>query len=320
MQSFKRNLLQHHLAIGHWMRTRRATGGLDPVSLQLEIELRGKRVRFFPQFIVEGAQPGQIAFTAQLQSGVSGFVSWLPYVNKRWAEASDKLAFKRFAAENGLRTPRWGQTETRPDVSYLVKASRSSLGQGLRGPYRRDRLPALGEGEFWEAFIPGRVIKAWFWDGQLAVAEVTPMPVLVGDGSSTVAQLAASALGPHAPTELSLDLLELQGVSLNSTPAKSQSVRAEFRYMSSLNPAINADLDVREKLRGSSLEKLLREAGQRCWLAIPEGLRKDTAFTVDAVLTDTDELELLEINCNPLLHPAFYASMLDSTFGISPPA
>jgi hypothetical protein len=38
---------------------------------------------------------------------VTGFCGWLPYFGKVWPLSSDKLVFKAFVREQGLRTPPW---------------------------------------------------------------------------------------------------------------------------------------------------------------------------------------------------------------------
>lgn len=313
MKSFKRNFLQHHLAVSHWMRVNQARGGLDPATLQLDIQQGAKRVRFFPQFVVEGAEPDQIGFVSHNQSGVGGFCGWLPYMNKRWEEATDKLAFKRLAALKGLSTPRWG-IEGPAEHSFLIKKQRSTFGQGMRGPHAPAALAELGEGEYWEEFLFGQLVKAWFWNGHLAVVEVVTMPTLNGDGQATVAQLAAKAWGPSAVRTISTDLLALQGLAFDAVPATERVVHVEFRYMWPLNPGMNQDHDVRQKIKGSKLEAALQEAGRACWSALPDVLRDQTAFSLDAVITADEKPSFLEINCNPQLHPAFYAAMLDALF------
>lgn len=320
MQSFKRNLLQHHLAVGYWMQTHQAGGGMDPVSLTLEIEHASRRIRFTPQFVMEDAEGG-LGYTPQLQSGVSGFVGWLPYFNKRWPQATDKLAFKAFADAQGLRTPAWGGPLAAPPAqNYVVKASRSTFGRGMRGPYVPTPPKQLADGEYWEAFVTGRIVKAWFWDGELAVVEIIPPPTLVGDGHSSVARLLALHQGAQAlrqppPPEL----LTLQGMSMASVPAPGRRVQVDYRYISSLNPANSVDHNVREAIKGSTAEAQLQAAGRAAWAAMPDDLRPGTAFTLDGVLDEADQLWLLEINCNPQIHPAFYGAMLSALFATDRP-
>lgn len=51
LQPFKRNFLQHALAVNAWMQQHEAKGGIDPRSLSMEITHNGRAVRFYPQFV-----------------------------------------------------------------------------------------------------------------------------------------------------------------------------------------------------------------------------------------------------------------------------
>lgn len=81
LQPFKRNFLQHALAVSQWMKSVDARGGMDPRTLAMEISLGGKAVRFVPQFVTEN-EGGMIGFTPELVFNVSGFVGWYPISEK----------------------------------------------------------------------------------------------------------------------------------------------------------------------------------------------------------------------------------------------
>jgi hypothetical protein len=312
-QSFRRNYLQHTLAVSTWMQQHDARGGIDPRNLGMEISQGERAVRFYPQFTIE--RHGQLAFVPKLQPGVSGFVGWLPQPGKAWKEAGDKLAFKTFARSHGLRTPLCGGPGTLPACDYLVKKASSTLGRDLYGPFPASRAAEIPPGHFWEQFVRGRVVKAWYWDGELAVVEIVRMPTVTGDGQRTLAELALLVLGPVvAVTPLPAELLALQGVSLHAVPQAGQTIELEYRYISSFNPSNHVDQNAREVVRGTAVEEQLVRAGRVCLRALPQQRRPNTAFSIDGVLDAHDRLWLLEVNCNPLLHPAFYESMLDALF------
>lgn len=311
MQAFKRNILQHMLAVGYWMQTRQASGGMDPATATLELSRAGRTLRLTPQFVVEGAG-GPITYVPRLQSGVSGFVGWLPYYNRQWPHATHKLAFKEHLQRAGLPTPAWGVGSTQPGVAYLVKAQQSTFGRGMRGPLPASQPVALAESEYWEAFVPGALVKAWYWGGALQVAEVIDPPRVQGDGLQTVAQLASQRLGPAAVAHMSLDLLALQGLTPGSVPPAKGVVGLDYRYLSPLSPAMVADHNVRAKIVGTPLEGQLQQAGQVALEGVPADQRAATAFTLDGVLDAAGRVWWLEVNCNPQMHPAFYEGMLDS--------
>jgi hypothetical protein len=313
MDAFKRNYLQHALAVSQWMQAHDAKGGIDPRSQMMEIHCNGRTVRFWPQFMVPNADGG-IGFTPHLQTDVTSFVSWLPYFNKKWPVAQDKLAFKAFAHTHGLRTPAWSHNVSDAKGAFIAKAARSSLGVGLRGPFQAGADVTLADGEYVEQFIIGRLLKAWYWNGELAVAEVVDMPTVRGDGQHTVRQLAVLQLGAAPGVALPEELLHLQRASASAVPRAGQVVVVEYRYMSPLNPAITQDHNVRDRIAGSALEASLAEFGRHCLNDVPADLREHCAFSVDGVIDQAGQLWFLEVNCNPLLHPSFYDAMLSSLF------
>lgn len=319
-QPFKRNYLQHALAVSEWMTRRGARGGIDARTQILEIVCGGKTVRFYPQFLIEQADRS-FTFVAQLTMNVSGLVSWLPQPGKGWPSAVDKLHFKALAAATGMRTPKWTQDPAQARGAVLVKARNSSFCSGQRGPFEVNPESAAGlelaEGEYIEQFIVGRLVKAWFWNDELAAAEVVDMPTVRGDGRSTLRQLIAARLvgGDTWPTRLD-ELAAIQGLTLASVPAEGALALADYRYVSPLNPAGVTDHNVRSALRGTPLEAALLSAGAHVWAQVPEGMRQNTAFSLDGIVDRNGELWLLEANCNPVLHPAFYSVMLDRLFDV----
>ncbi len=323
LQAFKRNFLQHALAVNAWMQQHEAKGAIDPRSLSMEIAHNGRAVRFYPQFVAE--QPGGIGFVPHLQPGVSGFVGWLPYFGKGWEASRDKLAFNRFAQAHGLITPAWSQNLADVRGAFLIKHRHSTLGRSQRGPFVVAPPPAprpdltLADGEYCEQFVFGRVLKAWYWNGEPTVVEAVPMPTIKGDGASTPRQLIAPGLPPGAAwPEVLTNLIQLQGQSVDAVLEKGKTIVADYRYLSELNPAMTTDHNVRAAIVGSPLERQLQRAGELCLTCVPAALQENTAFTLDGIVDGTGQVHFLEMNCNPQLHPAFYPPMLDSLFAASP--
>jgi len=322
-QLFKRNFLQHSLAVSAWMLQHEAKGGIDPRSLSMEIQHNGQPVRFYPQFVAE--QHDGIGFVPHLQPNVSGFVGWLPYFGKGWEESRDKLAFKRFAQANGLTTPAWSQNLADVKGAFLIKHRRSTLGRSQRGPYAAAPPPAkqldltLADGEYCEQFVFGRLLKAWYWNGVPCVVEATPMPTIQGDGVSTPRQLITSRLPQGTPwPEVLTNLIRLQGQSADAVLPKGKAIVADYRYLSELNPAMTVDHNIRAAIAGTSLEHQIVDAGKLCLNCVPADIRHNVAFTLDGIVDGTGQVHFLEMNCNPQLHPAFYAPMLDALFTPTP--
>lgn len=319
MQAFKRNYLQHALAVSHWLREHGATATIDPLTHVLEIRVGGRERRFEPQFILELGD-GEVAYRPQLTQNVSGFVGWLPYFNKTWPIAQDKLAFKAYALSEGICTPKWAADPALARGTFIVKARRSSFGRGLRGPFEPASAVPLADGEYCEQFIVGKLLKAMYWNDDLAVAELVDMPTVQGDGLRTLRQLIGDRLAPTDRWPSGLEsLATIQGLSLDGVVPARRVALADYRYVSALNPAQRVDHDVRQKIKGSKLEARLLDAGARCWAAVPAERREGTMFSLDAVVDSRGQAWFLEVNCNPQLHPGCYAPMLNGIFPNSQP-
>jgi hypothetical protein len=323
MTPFKRNFLQHAHAVGEWMRTHQARGGLDVQTLQMEIKLGDQAVRLYPQF-TGPTEDGGMVFSNTLAPHSDGFVGWYPYQGKAWPAAQSKLAFKQLAAKHQLRVPAWTQDLSQVKGAFIVKADCSSLGRGLHGPYRVMQGQALPQGlgfvpgEYAEQFIMGRLLKAWYWNNELVVAELSPMPYVLGDGTRTVQQLVERALpASEAMPEPLKGLLGLQNLTPHSVPTKGQVVVVDYRYMSSLNPAITRNHDIRPQIKGTGLEAQLQQAGQWFWQDVPAELCEGVVLSADGVVDEQGRVWFLELNCNPLLHPSFYNTMLSGVFGLN---
>lgn len=311
---FKRNHLQHALAVTEWMRAHGAQGGIDPLSYRLEIRCNGRTVQFQPQFVVRN-DDGSIGFVPQLIPGVMGFVSWLPYFNRVWPVAQDKIAFKQHAQLRGLRTPAWSARPGDMPGAFLVKAQRSTLCRGLRGPFRAGTEVQVGAGEYCERFIFGQLVKAWYWNDELVVAEVVDMPQVRGNGVHTLRQLITQRLAAGEPWPAYGDeMAAVQSLKLDEVLPMGLSAVADFRYMSDLNLAFLVDHNVRSRIRGTPIERQLVNAGHHAWAAIPDDIRQGTVSSLDGVLDREGHIWFLEANCNPQLHPAFYGHMLNRLF------
>lgn len=322
MQPFKRNHLQHALAVSSWMQAQNAVGGQDPRSVVMEITRGEQTVRLLPQFDAE-TENGMV-FVNQLSPGVTGFVGWYPYPPKGWPIAQNKITFKEFARRSGLRTPAWSRNIEDVKGAVLVKREVSSLGAGQRGPFMMAKPPAprvdlrLADNEFCEQFIVGQLLKAWYWCDELAVVEVVNMPSVQGDGQSTVRQL-MQALTGRMDLEPSEALLSIQGVSVDDVLRLGRSVIVDYQFLALSNPSLYADYNCRERIRGTPFEAQLQQAGRLCWAEVPETSRGvGAAMTLDGVIDAQGKVWFLEVNCNPRLHPAFYAPMLSSL--LPPPA
>jgi len=297
-------------------------------NLALDIEKSGVHIRFQPRFLYTDAQRGGYNYTPYFRPDVTGFCGWLPYFNKAWSLAGDKLAFKTFVREQGLRTPPWWTAPDNGVTDYIVKAKAGSFGRGIRGPFRAldggSEAQALREGEFYERVIHGTIVKVWYWDAEPRCLELLPMPRLTGDGRSSIRDLIVAFLGQAdvkadrwMKHQIALNqIFGHQGKSLDSVLAAGESVNAGIRYAGSLERADEDNRNVLARHVGTPLGEELRTVGKVLWQTIPEELRQGVLFTVDAVLDDQGQLWLLETNSNPAVHPDVYPAMMKSVLSL----
>lgn len=284
-----------------------------------------KHTVFYPQF--QASVGGRLLYQPVLTQEATMFAGWLPYRLKRWDTAIDKLAFKRYAQSVGLCVPRHWLDATEKPANVVVKAARSSFGEGVAGPYRRaaDRPLDLARGEYYEEFLAGRLLKIWYWNEQPVCAEVDRLPFVHGNGKSTLAELIvrrASQYGAVDETRKNnlmtrcAPLLRYYGRDLDQVLPEGAKQVVEFRYGSYLMRG--TERTVLDLLHGDPPEWLgqAREAGASLYQAIPEEIREGTAYTVDAILPADGKVRFLEANCNPTVHPLVYPIMARKIMGV----
>ncbi|QNB08822.1 hypothetical protein G5S34_20060 [Herbaspirillum frisingense] len=255
------------------------------------------------------------------------FVGWLPYTLKRWPIASDKLVFKNYCDENHLPTPAYWLKGEVPSTDFIIKERLGSFGQGIRGPFSRSQFgelaPSMGDGAFCEQFVDGDAIKVWYWNGTPRFLERIPPRYLIGDGRRSVKEIVSTKRGSFDSSfEINADCeayLSWQGMSADSIPPDGQKIKLAYRYATEFDAVSLAD---RSKFQSQS-EKLRTQLigmGPILMKAIPDEIRDHVLFTLDAVVTENDDIFLLEANCNPMIHPLSYTHMLDDIFRVNTPA
>jgi hypothetical protein len=287
----------------------------------LEVHGRGRSFRLHAQFLLnlEGGRQGYSPYASER---AMGFIGWLPYFNKRWPIGAGKAPFKEYCRANDLRTPQTWQAPADDARDFVIKRPDSSFGLGLRGPFASrqaaDAAAAYTSGAYCEAFIRGRIIKAFYWNERLACVEILDMPVIIGDGTSTLRALIGHRAGRRPLTSDDWAALEeiaaYGGFGLDAVPPKGERILADFRFSSLLHPQGDDNSNMLASIRGSALERQLVDYGRTLWLGIPEERRPGSLFSVDAILDDKDQLWLLEMNCNPICHPDVYPLMLEWLF------
>ncbi|MBI2308442.1 MAG: hypothetical protein HYU78_14150 [Rhodocyclales bacterium] len=317
MAIYQTQIFNHFKHVESWLKPRGVRADVRLPGLILQIQYRNLYYEFQPQFLVKDRH-GKLSMWMEFGDSSASFCGWLPYFNKRWPEAISKLAFKEFALRNGLRCPAHNVLQgSYRDV--IIKRDRSSFAEGIRGPFRVTTTDSdqarLTDGEYYETFILGRPLKAWYWNGKIVAAELEEMASVVGDGTHKVRDILA--LGRYmrrpVPQELLESMLAYQGWSLDAVLPAGEAVYVDYRYDSPLHRLVTDNQDVLHQLP-QHIRSQLDEAGPILLDSIPDDIRNNTAFSVDAVVDKDDSVWFLEMNCNPGLHPAIYPAMFDSLF------
>ncbi len=239
-------------------------------DLSLDARVDGQSRRFLPQF--NQWRDGRRFYTPTFSADVRAFIGWRPYEARRWPATADKLGFKDHALAAGIRTPAFWREASNDVRQFIVKQSRSSFGDGIRGPFERIEAGnphhQLKAGEYYEAFVPGRIAKAWYLDGVWLCLELRPPPFITGDGRSTILDFAAKR-HPHPIDQVSLSwMVACQGHRLGDIPQNGKRVVLDFKYASLFDDWSFENENMLGTIRDTSIGAQF-QAGQLLLSAIP---------------------------------------------------
>jgi hypothetical protein len=206
---------------------------------------------------------------------------------------------------------------------FVVKNELGSFGNGLRGPFRaydpRDPAQVLDpRSGYYETFIRGQVLKAFFWEDRLACLELKDMPTVTGDGASKLRQLVREKVKNSASDEDWIALgsvTAFQDLTLDTILPKGESALIDYRYSSPAYRSRNDNENKVSSVKDTPLGTQLAEIGSILWRGIPEEIRLACLFTVDAIVDEEQKIWLLEMNCNPICHPDTYPLIFETLFG-----
>lgn len=315
--------IKHLHPIREWALAHGAEMLIAPETFELTIRSGARRVVLIPRFVRE--YDGRTIYQRDF-AGDGDFIGWMPYPVKSWPLSTDKTLFKEYALANGLRvTASW--TEGPPLApDYIIKPAIGSFGVGIRGPFGPlaplSEDVALQDGNFCEQFIRGRSAKAWFWNGEPVALEVLTPPQMTGDGRRTLREIATQPRGNFDLTmnvDESTQILAWQGYQLDEIVPEGVNVMLDFRYLTPHDRVTLKNRDVWEQMPAAVIAQFCY-AGPLLYRGIPDSVRRNSVFTLDAVIDDDDRVWLLEMNSHPMIHPNVYPNMLASMFADEPTA
>lgn len=322
---YHRRLINHFLHVNQWLAQHDGQADLNMRTFQVTLSAYGRKYVLEPQFLLE--RGATIAYSPALTPDVNGFIGWLPYRNKRWQLAINKILFKQYVERHGKRTPQyWLSAESAPE-NALIKPAVGSFGNGQRGPFKSihsgEPSQALGPGEFYEKFRTGSILKVWYWNDRPVCVEIRPALSVTGDGKATLLELIKQTYPVDDRAWARYDarrdalsaLLAYQDVTWDTVLSAGTRLLVDYLYGSTLHPELSRNVNQLSAIKDSPLERELLECGPIFWNAIPEDIRKNTAYAVDGIVDEASgEVRWLEMNSNPMFPPDAYSKVLDSLF------
>ncbi|MFZ6721375.1 hypothetical protein [Undibacterium sp. Ji49W] len=321
MKASKNNLLHHYMLMREAIRTSEAEAILNFDTFELFIRKANNNWILYPKFLA--TINGTRQYTSNISTDINMFAGWLPYKNKHWPIASNKLEFKRFASTVNLPVPEYAVTQQSSLEHVLIKRLNSSFGAQILGPFHSatERQLHLENGEYFEKFIEGDLLKIWYWNGQAVCMERDSMPTVVGDGVATIGELIIrrgsqvkwlSVAEKNKLLKNSETLLTYFKVNAKTVLKKGKTQMVEFRYGSDImHPNERKIIDI-QSTPPKEILTVIEDTGIRLQAAIPQAIRTNTLFTVDAIVDKDNQVWLLEMNCNPAVHPYVYPVMAGS--------
>jgi len=288
---------------------------MNSASLMVEIRVGNRVYNLYPMFTA--TLEGKKVYTHQFTDDAISFVGWKPYYNRTTPEIGKKLAFKLFVQQHGLRTPAYSTENHAALKNAIVKKDISSFGDQIKGPFAdtaKHRLDAEN-GEFFETFTPGNIIKVWYWNEKPIVMESQPMPLITGDGRSTVKELInAYHVSLKSEGKINWQLVEevlaFQNIGLGDILSEKKQCLVDFRYISAFSVDGNVSSILLEE--AADFHAPLFKLGDCIRDDLLKLEQQDTVYSVDAIQDKKGNFWFLEVNFNPAIHPCLYAEMVKS--------
>lgn len=247
------------------------------------------------------------------------FIGWRPYAMKSWKKAADKVAFKKLLTRHSIPTPKF-YTKKDPSIEIndvIIKLEESSFGKGIKGPFKTTKGIYLDveKKEFFEQYIEGDIAKIWFWEHKPIAAEVLPHLCIYGNGHSTIHELIvahARSTNKTVKTDYFKEFLAYKDSTLDTVLEDNKRFAIDFRYKSLLATSHQTKDTYVENHPILSKSSALTKLGNVVKDDVPYSLKKNFAYAVDVVIDKEDKIWVLELNCNPHIHPFLYGKMIQS--------
>jgi hypothetical protein len=296
---------------------------LDAASLRVEVSGTDRYFELVPEFGTFDPR-GARELSHQLQPQSRVFTGWRHAPRKSCAVSRDKRVFMAFCAHNHVRTPRayarFSEATTNVVIKQVVPGARGVI----RGPFAPGHIPAdclqASADLVLQEFVPGYMLEAWYWDGQLFAVEIHNRPHIVGDGITAIRELiACNSLRPDWIDWVAAeDAVRFQGATLDTVLPAGKEVAVDIRFASALQRS--EPENVLHTIIGTPVHAQLLQAGPVFCNAVAEKIRPHTQFVLSAIIDSQQRLWFTDMTTDPRIHPDGYDLMLRGLFGIPTPA
>lgn len=309
----KRDLLNHFKYIQNSLRDVNGEAFLNMQTFVLELRLGNRLFKLYPQFVI--FVDGNIRYRQAFDGDVIRFAGWHLSANRDPFSFGQKLKFKRLLIDNGFATPAYSTDVNGAPKNILIKKNVSTFGEEIHGPFcsAHDYDTKTQDGEYYEQFMAGEIIKIWYWNHRPVCLEIKEMPAIQGDGKSSIAELIGRKLtrNNNKPNLKKVeDFLRFDGKSMDFVLANGQHQVIDFRYTSDFCLSDDIEEVNLSTSRDSAHEVILRKLGELLWRTLQGEHYGNTVYTVDAIADSENRLWFLEANPNPFIHPYCYPSMI----------
>lgn len=293
-------------------------------SLRVEVAGSDRYFELEPEFAIMDPR-GFREFSHELPLQSRAFTGWRCGSKKTCEVSLDKNAFLAFCARNQVRTPRIYARASDVTSAVVVKQVRPGKRGIIRGPFARDAIPAEclqpPNEVILQEFVPGQVLEAWYWNGQLFVVQILNRPSVVGDGVSPIRDLiACNSLHPDwidwAAAE---DALRFQGETIDTVLPSGKELAVDIRFNTAVQMPAFGPENALNTIVGTPVHEQLLHAGPVFFNALPADIRPHTQFVLGAIIDSQQRLWFTDMVTDLRIHPDVYDLMLRGLFGIPAP-
>lgn len=274
-----------------------------------------------PQFVT--ALGGALRRTPALHGETVVFAGWRPYQARSFPLAVDRGAFRDLVRSEGLSAPELSREPGALSGPVLVSRV-TPEGRRLEGPFRTAVERRLeSDADAYEPFVRGDFLKVWFLEGSAVCAERERLPVVIGDGVRSLRELLMVGLAPAPEKEREVLVtrceLVARAVGMELSTVLPKGVRQAVAVGYGATPLHGGREGIDLAAPGApDWCSALQRAGAAVARTLPEGLRVGTVFTLDAILDESQRPWLLDVDCNPLIHPLVYRPLIAALVAAAP--